>query len=220
MVGVRSSKGEHHTGVGKRLFKKRTSCKVSLEQVSELLRIPIAQLRALEEEDYSVFSAELYARGAYTSYAQYLDVYSASDLRAILRALSSVRTRVPLKLLSPDRLFDRLLNPRLVIIALGLCIALSVGGYIAWQVQSFWRFPDLVIMSPSNHVIDGSEVIISGKAERDARLMINGQQVLLQQDATFSAQLSLHIGINPVRVEVSNASGRTSVKELFLLREK
>lgn len=220
MVGVRSSKGEHHTGVGKRLFKKRTLHKVSLESISEELHIPVAQLRALEEEDYSVFSAELYARGAYTAYAQYLGVYSAKDLRAILRALSSVRTRVPLKLLTPDRLFDRLLNPRLVIIGIGICIALGVGGYIAWQVQSFWRFPDLAITSPSNHVIDGSEVTISGKAEKDARLTINDQQVLLQSDDTFSAQLSLHIGINPVRVEASNASGRTSVKELFLLREK
>lgn len=220
MVGVRSSKGEHHTGVGKRLSKKRISHKVSLEDVSRELRIPVVQLRALEEEDYSIFSAELYARGAYTSYAQYLGVYSAKDLRAVLRALSSVRTRVPLKLLTPDRLFDRLLNPRLVIIAIGVCIALIVGGYIAWQVQSFWRFPDLAITGPVNHVIDGPDVTVAGKAEPDARLTINDQQVLLQSDSTFSAQLSLHIGINPVRVVVSNASGRQSIKELFLLREK
>lgn len=220
MVGVRSSKGEHHTGVGKRLFTKRTLHKVSLESVSSELRIPVAQLRALEEEDYSVFSAELYARGAYTSYAQYLGVYSAKDLRAILRALSSVRTRVPLKLLTPDRLFDRLLNPRLVIIALGLCIALSVGAYIAWQVQSFWKFPDLAITSPVNHVVDGPDVTVAGKAEPDAHLTINDQQVLLQSDATFTAQLSLHIGVNPVKVVASNASGRQTVKELFLLREK
>lgn len=220
MVGVRSTKGEHHTGIGKCLSKKRISYKVSLEHVSEELRIPVAQLRALEEEDYSVFSAELYARGAYTSYAQYLGVYSAKDLRTVLRALSSVRTRVPLRLLTPDRLFDRLLNPRLVIIAIGICIALSVGGYIVWQVQSFWRFPDLTITSPVNHVIDGANVTVAGKAEPDARLMINGQQVLLQSDATFSAQLSLHIGINPVKIAVSNASGRQTTKELFLLREK
>ncbi|MEO6078028.1 MAG: helix-turn-helix domain-containing protein [Candidatus Andersenbacteria bacterium] len=220
MVGVRSSKGEHHTGIGKRLAQKRIKHKVSLEQISEQLHIPVVQLRALEEEDYSVFSAELYARGAYTRYAQYLDIYSAKDLRAILRALSSVRTRVPLRLLTPDRLFDRLLNPRLVVILIGLCLALIVSGYIAWQVQSFWRFPDLIITSPTQRVFDGSDVTIEGRAEPDARLTINDQQVLLQADNTFSAQLSLHIGVNPIQVQVENASGRISKKELFLLREK
>jgi cytoskeletal protein RodZ len=220
MVGVRSSKGEHHTGIGKGLAKKRTAYKVSLEQISEQLHIPVVQLRALEEEDYSVFSAELYARGAYTVYAKYLGVYSAKDLRAILRALSTVRTRVPLRLLTPDRLFDRLLNPRLVIILIGLCIALIVGGYIAWQVQSFWRFPDLVITSPTQRVFDSADTTIEGKTEPDARLTINDQQVLVQSDNRFSAQLSLHIGMNVVSVEVGNAAGRISKKELFLLREK
>ena len=220
MVGVRSSKGEHHTGIGKRLAKKRTAHKVSLEDISTQLHIPVVQLRALEEEDYSVFSAELYARGAYTTYAQYLGMYSSKDLRAILRTLSTVRTRVPLRLLTPDRLFDRLLNPRLVIILLGICIALVVGGYIAWQVQSFWRFPDLIITSPTQRVFDGPNVVVEGKAESDARLTINDQQVLLQTDNTFSAQLSLHIGMNLVGVKVENAAGRISKKELFLLREK
>ncbi|OGY37361.1 MAG: hypothetical protein A3E36_02960 [Candidatus Andersenbacteria bacterium RIFCSPHIGHO2_12_FULL_45_11b] len=220
MVGVRSRKGGQHTDIGARLLARRIACNVSLEEISKELRIPVSQLAALEQEDYSVFSAELYARGAYTTYATYLGTYSAKDLRSMLRALSAVRTRVPLKMLSPDRLFDRLLNPRFVIIVLVACVAILVGGYIAWQVQSFWKVPDLVITSPMGYVIDGSDVMIAGEAEENVRLTINEEQVLLKPDATFSAQLRLHIGINPVRVQAVNASGAASTKELFLLREK
>ncbi len=220
MVGVRSQKGGQHTGIGARLASTRMSYRVSLEHVSKELRIPISQLAALEAEDYSVFSAELYARGAYTAYAQYLGIYSAKDLRSVLRSLSTVRTRVPLKMLTPDRLFDRLLSPRLVIGIVVACVAILVGGYIVWQVQSFWKLPALTITSPSTHIIDDSTVVIAGKTEPNVRLTINDEQVLLKPDSTFSVAIPLHKGMNPFRIEVSTASGRERTKTLFLLREK
>lgn len=220
MVGVRSHKGEHRSGVGKRLTEARIAQKKTIDDVSTELRIPKRQILALEQEDYSAFSAELYTRGAYTSYAKYLGVYSAGDLRAVLRSLVSVRTRVPLRLLSPDRLLSRLLNPRLVIIVAVVCIALLVGGYIAWQVESFWKLPELSITSPVDHVIQSDKVDVQGKTEARVKVTINDQQVLLQPDNSFSAQLTLHKGINQVRIQVVNASGRENVKQLFLLREK
>lgn len=219
MVGVRSRKGGDHSGIGIRLREARTKYRVSLEYVSSELHIPINQLRALEEEDFSVFSAELYARGAYTTYAQYLGVYSPKDLRAILRSLSQVRTRVPLKMLTPDRLWSRLWHPRFIIIGAVLCVALLIGGYIAFQLQSFWKLPALQITGPVSYVSSQDTITITGKTESDARLTVNGEQVLLKPDATFSVDVTLHVGINPVRVEVANAASRIRAKELVFLRE-
>lgn len=220
MVGVRSSKKGGDTGIGQRLSSARIRHGISLQEVSETIRIPAKQLRALEDENYSAFSAELYARGAYTTYARYLGVYNPKDLRLVLRSLSAVRERVPLRMLSPDKLFDRMLHPHSILfIAVG-CLALLIGGYIAWQLQSFWKVPDLIITSPVNHVLQEASVRVAGTSERNVRLSMNGEQVLLHQDASFSQNITLHKGINMVNVEVINASGRTNSKKLFLLREK
>jgi len=95
---------------------------------------------------------------------------------------------------------------------------LLVGGYIAWQLESFWRLPSVTIESPTSLVTTGSEVTVAGVAEPGAQLTMNGEKVLLQTDARFSVLLQLHKGINAVRIEVKNAAGRVRVKQLFLLR--
>src|SRR3712207_5244838 len=60
------------TGLGQRLTEAREARGVSLEQVERDTRIVRRYLLALEREDFSVFPAEVYARGFLRSYASYL----------------------------------------------------------------------------------------------------------------------------------------------------
>lgn len=218
MVGVRPGKSDHQEGLGARLTAAREQQYITLEDAVRDLHIPIKQLVALEAEDFSVFSAELYARGAYRAYATYLGVYSTFASREFYRTLTHVRQRVPLKMHTPETFFDSLMNPRTIFIAGCVGIALSVGGYIAWQVQSFWRLPYLMVSGPVSHVIDGMDAVITGRAEKLTRVTINGEAVLLREDASFSVPLILRHGINPIRVEATNAAGRVRTHKLFLLR--
>lgn len=218
MVGVRPGKGEQHEGIGDMLRRARERHKLSLQDVSNQLHIPVRQLEGLEHEDYSVFSAELYARGAYAAYAKYLGIDTHMSARAFLRSLSNVRQRIPLKLHTPETFFERLIHPRIILGASILVLALGVGAYIFWQIQSFWRLPNLVISGPSSFTTSEHAMTVSGTTEEGAQLRVNGEPVLLQDHAMFSVSLELRPGINPVRVEVTNAAGRTRVKQLSLLR--
>lgn len=220
MVGVRPGKGGAHEGIGDRLQKERQKHRLSLEEVSQELHIPVNQLVGLEEDDYSVFSAELYARGAYNAYAKYLGIDTKISSRAFLRSLSSVRERIPLTLHTPATFLERLINPKTILTAVGIVLVLVVGGYIAWQLESFWRLPDVKITGPVSSVIEGDTVTITGKAEERSQLTVNSESVLLQGDSTFSVPLRLHKGINIVRIDVKNAAGRIRSKQLFLLRTK
>lgn len=218
MVGVRPGKSDHQEGVGARLRAARETQSVTLEDAARDLHISLNQLHALEEEDFSVFSAELYARGAYRAYATYLGIYNKSVAREFLRALTHVRQRVPLTLHTPETFFDSLLNSRSIFIAGCIGIALFVGGYIAWQVQSFWRLPSLTIDGSLSQSVAEPTATISGYTQQLARVTINGEPILLTSDATFSILLHLRPGINPVRIEAINAAGRIRTKQLFLLR--
>lgn len=218
MVGVRPGKGGSHEGIGERLQKQREKHRLSLEDVSRELHIPLNQLTALENDDYSVFSAELYARGAYTAYAKYLGIDTNVSSHAFLRSLSSVRERIPLRLHTPATFLERLIHPRVILAAVLILLALLVGGYIAWQLESFWRLPDLTIDEPASPLVQGDVVTLAGKAEEHSELMVNGEKVLLQADSRFSVVLRLHMGINIVKLEVRNAAGRIRSKDVFLLR--
>lgn len=218
MVGVRPGKSDHQEGLGARLTQARLAQHISLEDASRDLHIPIKQLVGLEEEDFSVFSAELYARGAYRAYAIYLGIYSMLASREFYRTLTHVRQRVPLKLHTPEPFLESLINPRTVFIAGCVSIALIVGGYIAWQVQSFWRLPNLTIDGSLSRSVTDPNILITGRAEALAHVTVNGEPVLLTKDASFSVPLYLRSGINPIRIEASNAAGRVRAAQLFLLR--
>jgi cytoskeletal protein RodZ len=58
--------------VGVYLQKKRTSQNISLEEVSEATGISAGVLKTLESDDREQFPAEVYTKGFYKKYAEYL----------------------------------------------------------------------------------------------------------------------------------------------------
>jgi hypothetical protein len=205
---------------GRLLRKARQQKRASIEAAAEQLTIPPAQLQALEEGDLSGFTAEVYVRGAYMQYATWLGLDPQHAQRVVSKALRAARQHKPLRVHTPQRLYERLLNPRTVIFAGGGVVALMVGGYILWQVQSFWQLPVLVISDPPSDIIQDSSIIIRGYSEPQARVRVNEEPILLEDDASFAVRLELHPGVNVLRVEAANAAGRTRVVEKHLLRPR
>jgi transcriptional regulator with XRE-family HTH domain len=65
------------TGIGHRLREAREARRIPIEQVERDTRIVRRYLLALENEDFGVFPAEVYARGFLRSYASYLGLDGA-----------------------------------------------------------------------------------------------------------------------------------------------
>lgn len=217
MVGTRSSKVRPNTKVGHLLREARRDRRLTLAQVAADLTMPLKQLQALEEGDFSVFAAEVYGRGAYVRYAKYLGISGKVAERAVFGALSEAREAVPLRVHRPLTWFQSMLTPRMVILVALLGVGLVVGGYIIWQVQAFLRLPRLQLASPSAAEVTASQVTVEGKAQESARVSVNGEPVLLQDGGAFTHVISLHPGINVLRLEAENAAGRKRVIERHLL---
>ena len=60
------------TELGERLRAAREQQELSLEQIAEETRIPIAHLEALEAESFEVISSDVHARGFLRNYASIL----------------------------------------------------------------------------------------------------------------------------------------------------
>lgn len=206
---------------GQRLREARLARRLTVDEVAVRIRIPPKQLRALEEGNLTVFSAEIYAKGAYTKYAAYLGVDSKDDWHHFLRTLAGANVKVPLRVPVPATWWQRTLTPTgLLVLVVGM-IVLLVAGYIGWQVLSFVRVPELVLLEPSTAVVEGSEILIKGRAEADAVVEINGERVLLDEANEFEYPLALKAGINVLEIRASGASGRlnTITKHLLVPRD-
>lgn len=217
MVGTRPTKTRSDTSVGRLLVQARRLRKLSLDEISDELKIPAHHLRALEEGDLSVFSAEVYARGAFVQYANFLGIHAEATQHAFLRVLSGAREFVPLRVHRPRSWLASKISPRWILAGVLVSVALLVGSYIAWQVQSFLRLPALALSEPVSDVIPGATVLVRGTAENEARVSINDEAALLDTNGQFYATLTLHPGINVLRVEAVNAAGRKRIIERHLL---
>jgi len=206
-------------GVGNILRMARLKHDLTLEDISTTLRIPVHQLRSLEKCQFEAFEAEVYARGAFEKYATYLGVKTTTN-QAFSRMLSQGRKMVPLKLLTRRSWLAHVLTPRWILTMIGSTIALLVGSYFMWQVQTFLRLPALKITEPIEAIMHNREITIKGRSETNATVTINDQPVLLQPDGSFSWPLSIQPGINIVRVESRNAANRSRIiqKDLLLPR--
>lgn len=217
MVGTRPAKTRNDTSVGRLLIEARRVRKLSLADISAELKIPPRHLQALEEGDLSVFPAEVYARGAFVKYADYLGVRAEATQHAFLRVLSGAREYVPLRVHRPRSWLASKITPRWILAGVLLAVALVVGSYIAWQVQSFLQVPDISLLEPTSNVMAGSSATIRGVAESSARVTINGEAVLLDGEGNFYTTLTLHPGINVLQLEAVNAAGRKRIIQRQLL---
>lgn len=220
MVGTRPGRVRKDKAIGQLLQAAREMRGLSIADCAAALTISPQQLIGLEEGELTVFTAEVYARGAFAKYAAYVGV-APGLTRQFQQLLSGARTLVPLRVLTPRSWLSRVLTPRWLFIAVGALVASSIGGYIAWQVQSFWRLPQVTLLSPTLSRFTEPQIAVRGRANANATVTVNGQAVLLQPDGTFAAPLFLRPGVNTLAIEAVNAAGRKRIlhQDLLLSRQ-
>ena len=202
---------------GHKLKEVRLRRRMSIDEVATSLRIPPKYLIALEEGDLSVFSAEVYVKGAYMKYASYLNVDNKASWHALLRTLAGAREATPLKLLVPSTWIQRVLTPTRVFVLLASFMVLLVASYIGLQVSTFVSVPELELLEPDITVLNEREVMVRGVVEANAEVSVNKEKVLLDEGNRFVYKLPLREGINVLQVEAVGVSDRKNIITKHLL---
>lgn len=81
--------------IGERLRNEREKKKISLENISQHTKIVTRYLKALEDEDFTVFPAEVYLRGCLRNYAQYLGLDAEELLRIYVTQYEIKKGEIP-----------------------------------------------------------------------------------------------------------------------------
>lgn len=203
--------------VGSFLRGQREKRKQTLDDVHQAIKIHPKYLKALEQDDYSVFDGKVHAKGFLRVYSEYLGL-SVDEVMAFWRreyepnfegSKSEKRhghkfSQIPA--LNPPKF---ILTPGFVITVIGALAIILFFGYLYFQYKSYTGNPFLEIYYPEeNKLVESDIVDVTGKTELDSEVFINNQKVTLNPNGSFAVSIKLKDGINTLSIVAVNKLGR------------
>ncbi len=117
--------------IGEKLRLAREKNNLTVEQIARDTHVARRFLKALEDEDFSVFPGETYAMGFLRNYSDYLGL-NAEEMVGLYRNLKIQEQPLPMNELLDTR---PKVSPRLLILIGGAVLAaLAVGGILIWRL--------------------------------------------------------------------------------------
>lgn len=228
--------------LGEKLKKIRGDRRLSLNEISRNTKIQVKYLEYLENGEYNKLPAQVYVKGFLRSYAEFLgadeqllarlydkelDIQKNLETRrcnSFQTPLSSLASRVlpasmsgGIKKISPIRISSFVITPRLAVIAGVIVLVMAGAVYLYKEIGSFASTPRLVIVSPSaNHPVVGNSISVEGYTDRDSRIFINDQPILVNDEGKFREDLTLQSGTNMLQVKAINRFEKETA-QLFTL---
>jgi hypothetical protein len=197
---------------------------LSTGKLSELTEIPANYLIALSDDDLTRLPSAPYVRGYLVKIADVLKI----DANALLRAYKQEISLQSLKIsgssdkLPSNRYALNLLIKKTVIVS-GIVFILIIF-YLIWQTSgpegmpsAFLGTPKIEIMNPpaDGAIINNPTIKLSGEVSAGDKLIINGEEVLPEENGRFEKDFSLQPGINTFEFKAKRFLG----KEIKTIRQ-
>ncbi len=184
------------------LFKvTREDKNLTLAAVSHETRIPEKYLALLEKGSFAALPKARSHRLAYVrSYATLLQLPVDDAILQFTReeGLANAAMVHPLKKMKyfPFSSVGIFLRN-----SVGACLVLIFAGYLSWQIKGILEPPTLSVFSPAEGaIVSGAATVVEGATEAESKLAVNGQEVIMNSDGKFQAELNLMPGLNTITI--------------------
>lgn len=201
--------------VGEILKGVRNDKKLTLENVEERTKIRKKFLQALEENNWSKLPSLTYARGFIKNYAEFLELDSSYILSIFRRQMIIAEKQ---KILPPgvseslNEPFFRL-TPARIMTFFTVFLLLVFFFWLFGQYRSFFVSPPIILDRPKeSEIIRAEKIVVAGKTDSKANLLINGQKVDLT-NGSFNQEITVSPGRVVLKIEAANKFGRKTVLE-------
>ncbi|MBI4250297.1 helix-turn-helix domain-containing protein [Candidatus Uhrbacteria bacterium] len=202
--------------VGDKLRNAREACGITVEDVSTVLLIPSMQLERIENDDFSRAPETVYHEHSMKAYATYLGL-DWDSLRLQYRRERQVFSPSPSQQNrmsgSPLHRSSFWVMPHIIRTGIFSTIAVASFAYLAFLGYQMVRPPHLQLVSPGNNALSVVDTIeVAGYTERDARILINGEQITKGIDGEFRQVIGLREGVNVIQVTATKKFGGASTE--------
>jgi cytoskeletal protein RodZ len=188
--------------VGDTFVKERKKLKKNLSSVSLDTRIDVKKLKALEENNFSVFESPVSTKGFIKIYSEYLGLDPEKILAIHRRDFGEKKEEV--KIIAKEN------KSKFSLTYLYLLIPIIILGstliYFYNQFSHFQSPPELEIFEPKNNTILTEERLeVQGQTERDTIIEIEGEKVPVDENGFFITKVSMEPGNNIIAVRATNS---------------
>ncbi len=202
--------------IGQILQEERQARSLTLREMSEITKIKVKHLKALEKNQFDRLPASPFVKGFIRSYARVLE-FDVKPLLALLRRdykedqSGQLLSREFMRPVMKKQNFWRPVTFMVIGVA---TIFLMLLAYVGWQWYSLNRPPELEIFAPENNQFVSAQIEVAGRTQPEAMVMVNAQPVALQPDGSFRTEVFLpKEGITTLTVEAIDQRGRSSLKQ-------
>lgn len=212
--------------IGSLLRHRREAFALELEDIEAALTISKKNIASLEADRFEDIPEDLYRELFLKNYSSYLG-FDWSEVRAEYRTQTQlyhstleVRSGTPL----PKKEIQRssLWVPARILKNGGLIGVVSLCAlYLAFLGYGIVRPPSLKVMAPSDTMsVHDGHVMVVGKTQNDASVIINGMPVTKERDGSFQQDVILAEGMNIVRISALKKYSAASVvtRQIFFSR--
>jgi cytoskeletal protein RodZ len=198
--------------LGQRLHQKRLQRRQSLEEIAKELKIKPAFLLAIEKGDFHKLPSPAYAQGFVRNYASYLGLSKAETMVLFKREFDEKKA---MKVL-PESMVKTKEFPikRLRIqqsVLLFIFFIIVVLGYLFFQYRAAFLPPALTVSTPRAGSTTSQNIVVSGTADSNATVTINGDPVTVANNGSFQKTITLFPGNTTISIKATNRFGKTSV---------
>jgi len=209
--------------LGEILKKARLERALSIKDVERLTKIRAKYLEALEDGHYEKLPADVYVKGFLKTYSRILMLDEKKVIQLYKRETSIQKNikktkepQIPKPLKSPRII----ITPKSFITAILLLVSLIVLSYIWYQFVHFAGPPPLTIHYPPKELTTKSaSIVIEGKTNPEAEVLINNQLIATNPDGNFSVTITLQNGLNIITITARSKTGKETSEERKILAD-
>lgn len=207
--------------LGDKLRKRREELKLSQEFVAHEVQAPLKYIRALEEDDYEIFSAKIYALGYFKKVLHILTVENQSNFLKEFANEWDVRMFRKEREITPlpeNRGPEPQVTPARLLAIMGVAIVGLLIIFFGSQLLRFVVSPRLnIVLPPRESVAYDYLTQVKGTVAKESSLTVNGREIMLDAAGKFDEKIELPAGLNELEFIVEDRFGKTSRDTRYVL---
>lgn len=200
--------------LGEKLKAVRREANFTLSEMEKKTKIRRQFLQAIETGEYDKLPAPIYARNYLKVYVRALgadETYFLNQFEIECGTCDFIKNaRLPLR---RTRALQFLVASRLIKIGMFSLLALAVMIYIGTQLRSITAPPDLLVYEPNDGFSTSEAIIkVTGHAEDDTQVQVNGVNALLSQTGFFEMNIALERGLNVIEIKSTKRYSKPAIE--------
>ncbi|KKR22032.1 MAG: hypothetical protein UT48_C0001G0045 [Parcubacteria group bacterium GW2011_GWE2_39_37] len=208
--------------VAEQLRSRRQELGLKLEKIAKEISINFKYLEALEKGNFNLLPAGVYGKNFLREYAVYLKIDYRPLVKMFEKETAGSNQRQQRELFSKQVVkahhllaMPKIIKSIILVVVVGICLF-----YLSYRLKQITAVPSLNIQTPADNLITKEKsVSVTGIAEAESQLIINGESVISDTNGSFVKEVDLKKGINIISITAQKKYGRSATIKKQILVE-